>query len=271
MSLGSNILKARKDAEMTQEKLADAVGVSFQAVSAWERDEYLPDTENLIRLAEVLEVSLTRLVEDKAADFETTDALFDWSHMKTFVKTTAKARGMENTLKALPFAEMAHEGAVRKHSNIPYIYHPLNLACHALAMGLEEDELIAACLLHDVVEDTDYTLEDLPVNDETKKLVALMTKPKVAEDQKAAMLKEYFAGLASDPRAALLKCLDRCNNLTTMSWGMGRNKIFEYIEETEVYILPLLKVVKADPRYNNAAWLLKYQICSMLDIYKRLL
>ncbi|MCR5848055.1 MAG: hypothetical protein K6G75_08050 [Lachnospiraceae bacterium] len=67
------------------------------------------------------------------------------------------------------------------------------------------------------------------------------------------------------------KCLDRCNNLTTMSWGLSREKIYRMITETEEYYPKLLEAVKAVPEYNNAAWLLKYQIESMLDIYKRLM
>ena len=47
MSLGSNIAETRKLRGLTQEKLAELVGVSFQAVSTWERDENLPDTAHL--------------------------------------------------------------------------------------------------------------------------------------------------------------------------------------------------------------------------------
>ena len=65
--------------------------------------------------------------------------------------------------------------------------------------------------------------------------------------------------------------MDRCNNLTTMSWGLSRDRIYRTISETEEYVLPLLKVLKNIPEYNNAYWLLNYQIESMLDIYKRLL
>ncbi len=77
----------------------------------------------------------------------------------------------------------------RKRSTVPYIYHPLNLACHALSMDIVEDD--------------------------TKELVRLLT-----------------------------------------------------CEET--YFPTLLGIVKATPEYNSAAWLLKYQMESMLDIYKRL-
>ena len=56
-----------------------------------------------------------------------------------------------------------------------------------------------------------------------------------------------------------------------MSWGLSRDKIYRMITETETYYPRLIKVIKDVPEYNDAAWLLKYQIESMLDIYKRLM
>ena len=56
-----------------------------------------------------------------------------------------------------------------------------------------------------------------------------------------------------------------------MSWGLKRDRIYRMIRETETYYPKLLNTLKGTLEYNNAAWLLKYQIESMLDIYKRLL
>lgn len=271
-TIGMRIAKARKDANMKQAEVAEKLGVSFQAVSSWERDEFVPDTWNLIELAKVLDVSVSSLVEDRNGEtFKTVKNIYDPDHMFTFVRATAKGNGMKDTLKALDFAKKAHEGQTRKKSDVPYIYHPLNLACHCLAMDIKEDPVVAACLLHDVIEDTVYGYDDLPVSDETKELVRLMTHEKTDDENREKVLKPYYKGLAGDPRAALVKCIDRCNNLTTMSWGLSRDKIYRMIKETEKYVLPLLKVVKAEPAYNNAAWLLQYQMESMLDIYKRLM
>ncbi|MBR4462496.1 MAG: helix-turn-helix domain-containing protein [Erysipelotrichaceae bacterium] len=271
IDIGSRIAGARKDCLKTQAEVAENLDVTFQAVSLWERGESLPDTENLINLADLLEVSVSALVEDRGPYvFETHDKIFDWEHMVTFVKHTAKAYGMRNTTKALPFAIKAHEGQYRKKSNIPYIYHPLNLACHCFALDIRDDAIVAACLLHDTVEDCGCTYADLPVDDETKELVRLMTHEK-DDDKRDKILRDYYKGLASNPKAAFIKCLDRCNNLTTMSWGLNRGRIYWYIRETEKYIPALLKVIKNEPEFNNAAWLLQYQIESMLDIYKRLM
>lgn len=271
MSLGTNIKRIREERKLTQEQIADMLDVSFQAVSSWERDEYKPDLDNLIKLANRLDVSLSSLVEDKKQVFETKKALYDWEHMKTYVKTTAKNLNLINTLNALEFAVKAHEGQLRKKSDIPYIYHPLNLACHALAMNIKEDEIIAACLLHDVVEDCNVKFEELPVNEETKELVRLLTHSKTNDGNRDELMKSYYDAIAKNPKASLIKCIDRCNNLTTMSWGLSKNRIFRMILETEKYFNPLLNTLKQTHKYNDAYWLLNYQIASMLDIYKRLL
>ena len=270
-TIGKRIAKARKDAGMTQSDVAEKLHVTFQAVSSWERDEFVPETFNLIELARVLEVSVSSLTE-KRGDyvFETQKEIFEWEHMASFVRHTARAFKMRDTLKALDFALKAHEGQTRKQSDVPYIYHPLNMACHCFAMNIHEDVIVAACLLHDVIEDCGYSEEDLPVSKECRKMVSLMSHEK-DDSRRDQIMTEYYAGLASEPKAALIKCIDRCNNLTTMSWGLSRERIYRMISETEKFVYPLLQVIKNEPEYSNASWLLQYQIKSMLDIYKRLM
>lgn len=271
MSIGTNIKALREERKYTQEQVAEALGITFQAVSSWERDEYKPDTERLIRLAELFDVSVSSIAEEKRKTFKTKEAIYDWEKMKTYVKTTARNFKLRNTLKAVDFAVEAHEGQRRKKSVVPYIYHPLNIACHALSMNIIEDDVIAACLLHDVVEDCGIKLGELPVDDGTKELVRLLTRADTDNENRDRILKSYYKAIDNNPKAALIKCLDRCNNLTTMSWGLSRDKIYRVIRETEEYYPALIKSMKSTPEYGNAAWLLKYQIESMLDIYKRLM
>ena len=271
MSIGANLKNLREERKFTQEQVAEALGVTFQAVSSWERDEYKPDTDKLIKLAEFYDVSVSSIAEEKRNTFKTKETIYDWEHMKTFVKTTAMNFKLSNTLKAVDFAVEAHAGQSRKRSTTPYIYHPLNLACHALSMDIKDDAIIAACLLHDVVEDCNVKLQDLPVDDETKELVRLMTHEKTTDENRDKVMSNYYSALAANPKGALIKCIDRCNNLTTMSWGLSRERIYRMIKETEEYYPALLKSIKYTTEFNNAAWLLKYQMESMLDIYKRLM
>ena len=138
-------------------------------------------------------------------------------------------------------------------------------------MNIVEDDILAACLLHDVLEDCGKNAEELPVSEDAKNLVVLLTHGKTNDQNREEIMNAYYDAIAKDPKAALIKCMDRCNNLTTMSWGLRRERMLRMIKETEQYYPALLDVVKASGKYNNAARLLEYQIESMLDIYSSFL
>ena len=63
--------------------------------------------------------------------------------------------------RAMRFAAKAHRHHHRKGSDLPYITHPAGAAMLLLKAGIDDDEILAAALLHDVVEDTEHTLEML--------------------------------------------------------------------------------------------------------------
>ena len=272
MSLGSNIADARKQLRLTQEKLAELVGVSFQAVSTWERDENLPDTAHLQMLAKALDTSLDALFNEKKRAWTLKAPHSDPERMYTYVKAKAQSERLEQTLKALPLMREKHEGQFRKGmtDRAPYITHPLTLACHALAMGIVEDDVLASLLLHDVIEDTAAKPEELPVNDRVREAVCLVSYNSY-EGDKEAIKPRYYEQIRKNELAALVKCIDRCNNLSCMADGFSREKMVSYVIQTEKYILPLLDIVKAVPRWNNAAWLLQYHITALLETFKRLL
>lgn len=208
---------------------------------------------------------------------ELKDQMFSPEHMYAQVRAFAQSAGAQQTAAALPFAKERHEGQFRKGSGrIPYLYHPLLMACHALALGLREDELIAALLLHDVCEDcrdergARIRPEDLPVNETVQKAVRLVTKPEQKYD---GWEDDYYGGISANRLAVIVKVLDRCNNISMMATGFSRQKMAEYIVETERYIMPLLDIMKK--RYGDtcydAAFLIKYQMLSTMENLKRLL
>lgn len=121
------------------------------------------------------------------------------------------------------------------------------------------------------MEDCNVNPEELPVTDEIRRIVLLLTHPDTTDENRKEVMDRYYEAILGDPRAVLVKCLDRCNNITTMSWGLSRDRIYRTIRETEKYYPALLAVLKRSVEYDSAYWLLKYQIESMLDIYKRLL
>lgn len=263
MKIGNRIAAARRAKGWSQTRLAEELGVSAEAVSKWERDRYLPGADRLKQLDEKLNIALYD-EEGKLRDVR----LFHEDHMSAWLKGQFAARGLTEAAAALDYAKAGHKGQLRKPeaAGIPYINHPLTLACHALAMGLEEDVLLAALLLHDVSEDCGVAPEELPFSPEVQEIVGLVTKP---EDRARFSEKAYYAAIRRDPRACLVKCIDRCHNLSSMSEGFSDAKIADYVRETETYYPALLKVVKGCPAYNSAAWLLSYQIKSLLAMARR--
>lgn len=278
MSIGSQIAMRRKQIGMTQQVLAEKLDVSFQAVSAWERDEYMPETEKLKILAAALNTTVSFLMEEVSApvkQWELHDAMFSVDNMLRRIRMYAQAKKMVETQKAIRIMLKYHDGAVRKSNTgeaIPYVIHPLMMACHAFALGIDSDELIATVLLHDVVEDCDVTADELDVNEEISTAVQLLSYEKIEGQSKEESNRLYYEGIRTNKIASIVKLLDRCNNVSTMATGFKPTKMIEYIEETEQYVLPLLEDVKHEyDEYYDAAFLLKYQLLSVMETLKRTL
>ncbi len=273
MSIGEKIAMARKAKGWSQEELGGIVGVSTQAVSKWENNLSEPDKDHLFLLSNLLGLSLDELMANTPSpDWTLGSPYFDPEHMYTFVKAKAQAAGLTQTLAALPLMREKHGGVKRDGSDIPYYVHPLTLACHALAMNIVDDDVLATALLHDVVEDTGTKPDELPVSDRVREAVRLLSHNTYDYEKDKEKNKElYYGNIAKNPLTALVKCMDRCNNLSTMADGFKKPKMVKYVKQTEKHVLPLLNVVKEVPAWNNAAWLMRYQMVTMVEAFKRLL
>lgn len=266
---------ARKQRGMTQAEVAEKLGVSFQAVSQWERGETTPEIDKLADIASLFGVTTDHLLRGSGEqalpeDFSPlTDRLFNEDHMYTYVKTYAAALGMMQTQRVLPYAKELHRNQVRKGKDrVPFIYHPLLMACHALALGLTDDNLISAAILHDVCEDCGVSPEELPVNEETRRAVELLTRKANPEDKEAEQ-KRYYAAIAENPIASMVKLLDRCNNISGMASGFSKQGIIRYIRSTERWVYPLLRETRRRyPQYGNQVFLIKYHLTSVVESIK---
>lgn len=279
-TLATRLVKARSKAGMTQGAVAEKLEVTAQAVSLWERGENAPDISKLPELAKLYGVSTDWLLEGKEpADEikkvtgELSDRLFDETRMYTYIKSYATAKGLLQTRKVLAYVREKHAGQVRKGKDkVPYINHPLSLAGHAIALGLDDDVLLSAALLHDVCEDCGVEPEELPVNEETREVVMLLTKNKKVTRSSEEGLQEYYDRLSENRNALMVKLLDRCNNISNMAAGFSIERMASYIIETEEHIYPLF--VKADrefPEYANAIFLIKYHTISVVEALRQLL
>ena len=121
--------------------------------------------------------------------------------------------------RAYSTAERLHESVIRK-SGDPYITHPLAVATIAAEIGMDTTTLVAA-LLHDTVEDTDYSLDDLTrdFGEEVARLVDGVTKlDKVAlgAAAEAETIRKMIVAMSQDPRVLVIKVADRLHNMRTM-------------------------------------------------------
>lgn len=142
--------------------------------------------------------------------------------------------------KAYDLAGKMHQGQLRK-SGEPYLIHPVAVAKILAELGMD-DQAIVAGLLHDVVEDTDYTTEQLreDFGDDIELLVDGVTKLgslkyESKEERQAENLRKMFLAMSKDIRVLIIKLADRLHNLRTINY-MTQDKIQEKCKETlEIY------------------------------------
>lgn len=161
------------------------------------------------------------------------------------VRRLAREHGLDAGLleRSLRAAFAAHDGQKRK-DGAPYVVHPLRVAvCVVEELGSRETELAAAALLHDTVEDTPLTLDEIErfAGPRVRTLVDLLTKPRLAD--KAELDRVYFARLlAGDAGASVVKCADRIDNLRDMArsgWPLAKKR--GYLDEAREKILPVAR------------------------------
>ena len=145
--------------------------------------------------------------------------------------------------RAYDVAEEMHCGQLRK-SGEPYLIHPMAVAEILADLGMDEETIIAG-LLHDVVEDTPYTSEELASDfgDEVELLVDGVTKLgslkfESKEERQAENLRKMFLAMSKDIRVLIIKLSDRLHNLRTINY-MTHDKIIEKCRETLDIYAPL--------------------------------
>ncbi len=170
------------------------------------------------------------------------------------VKRCANQEELDVVQKAFDFANEAHKN-VRRRSGDPYIMHPIEVAKIVVSdIGLGYKS-IAAALLHDVVEDTDYTVDDIRnlFGDKIARLVDGLTKIKIvldnedrakrsvdvySESLQAENFKRILLTLNDDVRVVLIKLADRLHNCRTID-SMPEFKRDKILSETMFIFIPL--------------------------------
>ena len=140
-------------------------------------------------------------------------------------------------LDAYEVASQAHAGQTRDEGT-PYIYHPIRVAVSVVdELNIYSPTLICSALLHDVIEDSDVTREDIGrmFGEEIAEIVWLLTK------LEEVRLSEYLARIetAAETGAPLVKLCDRLDNLRSVVHTPRIEKVHRYIRTTQDLYLPL--------------------------------
>lgn len=142
--------------------------------------------------------------------------------------------------KAVDYAKAKHASQTRKDGS-PYIIHPLAVAQIVTEMGLDIDAILGA-LLHDTIEDTDTSHEDIeklfgPTVAELVEGVTKLTRADFSSREQAQMenLRKMFMAMSKDIRVVLIKIADRLHNIRTMQYQSPAKQIAKCQETMDIY------------------------------------
>lgn len=195
-------------------------------------------TESFLESLKKLEVS-TFAIDILRKDLrpETNERIFKQQINELIADKTA----IEKILKALQISKQSHEGTSQKRpqdekglEHIAYVNHPIRVASIVLSELKLSSEAVQAALLHDVVEDTSVSVEELKENfsDNVIKMVEELTK------SKGESRKEYLERVKNlTDESKLIKCVDRFHNILRSFSIYDPIYLIRYIKETEKYFV----------------------------------
>ena len=208
-----------------------------------EEDSYSAKTHLHQPVQETATVAATAQPADApegALPSEVRPEIVTWDKLCEAIKASGRAYDTDMIEKAYNLANDAHKGVCRR-SGEPYICHPLAVARLVLDLGMDS-ESIAAALLHDVVEDTPTTLDDLKAafGEEVALLVDGVTKlTKIQfsniEELQAENLRKMLLAMSRDVRVMIIKLCDRLHNMRTGDAWPEQKRRDKARETMEVY------------------------------------
>ncbi len=164
----------------------------------------------------------------------------DYEQLKAILKESYSKEELSVVDAAFDKAFVAHRAQLR-HSGQPYIIHPIAVATILAKLGMDYQS-VAAALLHDTVEDTDVTLEDIQneFGNDIASLVDGVTKlgkvPWISrEEQQAENVRKLLLAMSEDIRVIIIKLADRTHNMRTLDFVAPQKRRDTALETLEIY------------------------------------
>ena len=167
---------------------------------------------------------------------------FEWNSIEIALDRQPGAESYDRDMikKAYDLCISAHSGQ-KRFSGEPYAIHPISVAKIIISLGMDS-ESIAASLLHDVVEDTEYTNEDIKeqFGDSVAELVEGVTKLgkiplESKETAQAENVRKMFIAMSHDIRVIIIKLADRLHNMRTIDSMTPQKQRDKSLETLEVF------------------------------------
>lgn len=162
--------------------------------------------------------------------------------LSRYIVQTNRKYDLSIIVSAYEFAEGAH-GNQKRSSGEPYIVHPLSVAWILVSLGMDT-ECICAGLLHDVIEDTQYTMDDICKHfgqniamlvDGVTKLVQMKTQALDKEERQMASVRKMLFAMAEDIRVIIIKLADRLHNMRTLHFLPLKKRMKISTETLNIY------------------------------------
>lgn len=184
-----------------------------------------------------------------------------------------QGKGYNQSLLALNFAKEKHEGQFRQTGE-PYISHPIRVCSYLRSLGIRDDNTFASALLHDVEEDCKVSVSDLQSYGFN---IIVTTSVDVLSKKKGQTIEDYYEVINKTILfeekvgiiVALVKLSDRCHNVSTMADAFTFQKIGLYIQDTNINIRPLYKMItRRYPQYADQAYAMRDNLDSLISVYE---
>ena len=147
---------------------------------------------------------------------------------------------------AVKYAAEKHKGQFRKTGNRPFVCHVIEVMAILKSFGYEEDYILAAAALHDVIEDCEVSREELQMvfGERVANIVQELSNPTGDNDltsEERNRINTEHLSKAKEFATFRIKCADRIANLREMDWYGNRRWCESFTKRTRLYLLPLMK------------------------------
>lgn len=231
------------------------------------KDDY-PRFSRILTIMKYLIVSITETV---ASVLNLDDLLTSDLYEKTFffIKGLAVANQMTNTLKALSLARKYYDGYTRK-SGDPFIIHPLRVASYLISLKIDDDKIIAAALLHEIIKKCHLAYNGVEILTQYHLSPSVLDYVRLLANSEQYPLDVYYATLREYPEVLLLKLSNRAHTCTSLV-NASYDETYNYLEEWKKYIIGLGNYgIKHYTKYSNSISLMCFHINAVCNIVSHL-